>query len=126
MFPRNYYCRKGFYSVPFQAIEDAKYRFITLSSVVCGSTHYSLAFRASSIGEKLYTQGLLFGYWISGDAAYACCEYLLVPFSTAQLRDVEEGLWRDSFNFIQSSLRVHVEPAFGIFVSRFGIFWGPV
>jgi DDE superfamily endonuclease len=51
---------------------------------------------------------------------------LLVPFSAVQLRDVEEGLWRDSFNFFQSSLRVHVEQAFGIFVNRFGILWRPL
>jgi hypothetical protein len=124
--PRHYYCRKGFYSAPFQAIVDAKYRFISLSSVVCGSTPDSLAFRASSIGEKLYTHGLPFGYWVAGDAAYVCCESLLVPFSAVQLRDVEEGLWRDSFNVFQSSLRVHVEPAFGIFVNRFGILWRPL
>ena len=124
--PRNYYCRKGFYSAPFQAIVDAKYRFISLSSVVCGSTHDSLAFRASSIGEKLYTQGLPFGYWVAGDAAYVCFEPFLVPFSAVQLRDIEEGLWRDSFNFFQSSLRVHVEQAFGIFVNRFGILWRPL
>ena len=42
------------------------------------------------------------------------------------MRDVEEGLWRDSFNFFQSSLRVHVEQAFGIFVNRFGILWRPL
>jgi DDE superfamily endonuclease len=124
--PRNYYCRKGFCSAPFQAIVDAKYRFISLSSVVCGSTHDCRAIRGTSIGEKLYTQGLPLGYWVAGDAAYVCCEPLLVHFSAVQLRDAEEGLWRDSFNFFQSSLCVHVEQAFGIFVKRFGILWRPL
>jgi hypothetical protein len=29
--PRNYYCRKGFHNISFQAIVDAKYRFVSLS-----------------------------------------------------------------------------------------------
>jgi hypothetical protein len=29
--PRNNYCRKGFHSITFQAIVDAKYRFVSLS-----------------------------------------------------------------------------------------------
>jgi hypothetical protein len=124
--PRNYYCRKGFYSAPFQAIVDARYRFLSLSSVVCGSTHDSLAFRASFIGEKLYSQGLPTGYWVAGDAAYVCSESLLVPFCAVQLQHEEEGEWRDSFNYFQSSFRVHVEQAFGIFVNRFGILWRPL
>jgi DDE superfamily endonuclease len=121
--PRNYYCLKGFYSAPFQAIVDGRYRFLSLSSVVCGSTHDSLAFRASFIGEKLYSQGLPSGYWVAGDAAYVCSESLLVPFCAVQLRHEEEGEWRDSFNYFQSSFRVHVEQAFGILVNRFGILW---
>jgi hypothetical protein len=28
--PRNYYCRKGFYSVPFQAVVGGRYRFLAL------------------------------------------------------------------------------------------------
>jgi DDE superfamily endonuclease len=68
--PRNYYCRRGFYSALFQAIVDGRYRFLSLSSVVCGSTHGSLEFRASFIGEKLYSKGLPSGYWVAGDAGY--------------------------------------------------------
>jgi hypothetical protein len=124
--PRNYYCRKGFYSVPFQAIVDGTYRFLALSSVVCGSTHDSLAFRASFVGQKLYETGLPCGYWVAGDAAYVCSESVLVPFSTVQLQHEDEGVWRDSFNFFQSSLRVHVEQTFGMFVNRFGILWRPL
>jgi hypothetical protein len=124
--PRIYYCRKGFYSAPFQAIVDGRYRFLSLSSVVCGSTHDSLAFRASFIGEKLYSHGLPSGYWVAGDAAYVCSESLLVPFSAVALQSVEEGVWHDAFNFLQSGFRVHVEQAFGIFVKRFGILWRPL
>jgi DDE superfamily endonuclease len=124
--PRNYYRRKSFFSAPFQAIVDGRYRFLSLSSVVCGSTHDSLAFRASFIGEKLYSQGLPSGYWVASDAAYVCSESLLVPFSAVQLQHKEEGEWRASFKFFQSRFRVHVEQAFGIFVNRFGILWHPL
>jgi DDE superfamily endonuclease len=97
-----------------------------LSSVVCGSTHDSLALRASCIGQKLYTTGLPSGYWVAGDAAYVCSESVLVPFSATHLQHEDEGVWRDSFNFFQSSLRVHVEQTFGMFVHRFGILWRPL
>jgi hypothetical protein len=94
--------------------------------IVFGSTHDSLAFRASCIGQKLYTTGLPSGYWVAGDAAYVCSESVLVPFSAANLQHEDEGVWRDSFNFFQSSLRVHVEQTFGMFMHRFGILWRPL
>jgi DDE superfamily endonuclease len=97
-----------------------------LSSVVCGSTHDSLALRASCIGQKLYTTGLPSGYWVAGDAAYVCSEPVLVPFSATHLQHEDESVWRDSFNLFQSSLRVHVEQTFGMFVHRFGILWRPL
>jgi DDE superfamily endonuclease len=94
--PRNYYCRKGFYNTLFQAFVDGRYRYLSLTSVVCGSTHDSLAFRASFFGEKLYTHGLHSGNWVAGDAAYVCSESLLVPFSAVLLQHEEEGDWSDS------------------------------
>lgn len=44
--PRNYYCRKGLYPLPFEAVVDSHHRFMAISSVICGSTHDSLAFSA--------------------------------------------------------------------------------
>ncbi len=41
--PRDYFCRKGFYSVPVQAIVDSSYRFLYMSARCVGSTHDSLA-----------------------------------------------------------------------------------
>jgi DDE superfamily endonuclease len=93
-----------------------------LSSVVCDSTHNSLAFRATSIGQKI-CDSLPFGYWVAGDAAYACSESLLVPFSAMQLQGNIDGIWGDAFNFYQSGLRFHVKQTFGKFVNRFGILW---
>jgi hypothetical protein len=51
---------------------------------------------------------------------------VLVPFSAEQLQHEEEGVGRDSFTVLQSSLRVHVEQTLGMFVSRFGILWCPL
>jgi hypothetical protein len=74
------------------------------------------------LGSRFYN-GLNIGeYWIAGDAAYLCDNYLLTPFTKAQTHDQELGLRRDAFNFYHSSLRMHVEQSFGIMVARFGIF----
>jgi hypothetical protein len=65
-------------------------------------------------------------YWIAGDAAYACTEYLLTPYSKAALLLPGFETCRDAYNFYQSSHRVHIEQAFGMLVRRFGIFWRPL
>jgi len=36
------------------------------------------------------------------------------------------GSREDSFNFYHSSLRMHIEQAFGVFVARSGILWKPL
>lgn len=124
--PRNYYCRKAYYAVHFQALVDARYHFLCLSSVVCGSTHDSLAYSTLSFGHQMSTRGLPIGYWIAGDAAYVCTESILVRFSVVQLQHSELGVWSDSYNFYEISLRVHVEQSFGVSVSRFGVLWRPL
>jgi DDE superfamily endonuclease len=122
-FPRHYFTRKGFYALPIQAICDSSYRFLYMSARCVGSTHDSLAWACSMLGSRFYN-GLNIGeYWIAGDAAYLCDNYLLTPFTKAQTHDQELGLRRDAFNFYHSSLRMHVEQSFGIMVARFGILW---
>jgi Plant transposon protein len=51
---------------------------------------------------------------------------LLTLYSEAQIHDAELSPRRDSFNFYQSSLRMRIEQAFGILVSRFGVLWKPM
>jgi DDE superfamily endonuclease len=71
-----------------------------------------------------FYNGLNIGeYWIAGDTAYLCDNYLLTPFTKAQTHDQELGIRRDAFNFFLSSLRMHVEQNVGIMVARFGILW---
>jgi hypothetical protein len=91
-----------------------------------GSTHDSLAFACSNLGKRLQQGDLLGGFWIAADAAYECMPGVISPWAKSQLLDEEEGIWRDSFNYFHSSLRMHVEQAFGILVARFGILWRPL
>jgi hypothetical protein len=61
------------------------------------------------LGSRFYN-GLNIGeYWIAGEAAYLCDNYLLTPFTKAQTHYQELGIRRDVFNFYLSSLRMHVE-----------------
>jgi DDE superfamily endonuclease len=66
------------------------------------------------------------GFWIAGDAAYTCTDYMLTPFSKTMLLVSGFQTSRDAYNFYQSCHRVHIEQAFGMLVNRFGIFWRPI
>jgi hypothetical protein len=124
--PSLYYCRKGFFALPVQACCNAKYRFQYFSAREVGSTHDSLAFSLSSLYAFLEEGGLPPCYWIAGDTAYTCTEYLLTPYSKAALLLHGFETSRDAYNLFQSSHRVHIEQAFGLLVRRFGIFWRPL
>jgi DDE superfamily endonuclease len=124
--PSLYYCRKGFYALPVQASCDVKYRFQYFSARAAGSTRDSLAFALSSLYTFLEEGGLPPCYWIAGDSAYTCTEYLLTPYSKAALLLPGSETSRDAYNFYHSSHRVHIEQAFGLLVRRFGIFWRPL
>lgn len=124
--PAQYYCRKGFYCLPVQAVCDANYRFIYMSAVAVGSTHDSVAFAMSSLWRSLQSARLPAGFWLAGDAAYICSEYLLTPHSKSALGEEAHRVSREAFNFFQSSHRVHIEQAFGMLVARWGILWRPL
>ena len=55
-------------------------------------------------------------FCIAGDEAYVCSNHLLAPIPGSLATDAE-----DAFHFYHSSLRMHVEQAFGIFVKKFKI-----
>lgn len=104
--PASYFHRKGLYALPVQAICDATYKFTFASAKCAGPTHDSVAFNVSSYDEKLRKGQLPPGYWIAGDDAYVCDEYIITPLpaSVCTPRSVE-----DAFNFFQSSHRMHIE-----------------
>lgn len=114
--PATFYCRKGFYALPIQALVNSDYRFICFSALCRGSTHDALAHAVSSLGRYLEDGRLEMEYWIAGDEAYNCSEYLITPVPASMASDVE-----DAFNFYHSSLRMHVEQSFGMLIKKFRI-----
>lgn len=62
-------------------------------------------------------------YWIAGDEAYVCTEQLITPFPATRSK-VDSAA--DRFKFYLSSHRIHIEQAFGILLSRWGLLWKPL
>eukprot|EP00171_Calliarthron_tuberculosum_P002445 IDg2445t1 len=124
--PRNFFCRKGKFALPVQACVDSNYRFLTMSCVCVGSTHDSVAFSVSGLANELRNGTSHHGFWIAGDAAYSGSDGIVTPWSASALRDEDDGLYRDAFNYYHSSYRIHVEQAFGMLVRRWGVLWKPL
>lgn len=119
--PKQFFSRKGYFSIPVQALVDSCYRFVAGSAVCKGSTHDSVALDISHIGRYLREGKLPRGFWIAGDEAYSPTESLIVPF-----RKSLASKYENAFNFFLSSHRMHVEQAFGILKNRWGILWRPM
>ena len=92
-----------------------------MSAKSAGSTHDATAFGITSLSEALEEGRLPTGYWLAGDEAYPCSEWLLTPCSGRNLPK-----YKDAFNFYHSRLRTIIECAFGMLVMRWGIFWRPL
>jgi DDE superfamily endonuclease len=120
--PREFYCRKGMYAIPAQALVDANYKFLYLSAKCAGSTPDGIAWASSTLGLRLCREALPAGYWIAGDAAYPCRNAIITPWTAGQLLDDDFAVSRDAFNFYHSSLRMHVEQAFGMHVHDLAFF----
>lgn len=87
----------------------------------CGSTHDSVAFSVSLLAAAISSGRLTNGFWLAWDAAYIGPYSRLVLCTSLQLENEDEGIWREVFNFFQSSLQMHVEQAFGMLDMRFGV-----
>ena len=92
---------------------------LLLSVKTPGKTNDLKAYRMSKLSELV--ENLPEGYWCGGDNAYCNSEHLLVPFPGQNLPQR-----MDSFNFFLSQLRVRIENAFALLVSRWGILWRPL
>lgn len=114
--PAMFFCRKGFHAIPVQALVDSSYRFRSMSARCVGSTNDALAHAVSELAVFLGSGVLGFIFWIVGDEAYSCCEWLITPYPNSQAGEQEKN-----FNVFLSSLRVHVEQAFGQLVARWSI-----
>ena len=96
--PASFYCRKGYYAIPVQAVVSSDYKFMAVSVACTGSTHDSMALKMSHIGRYIDSKSIPFGYWIAADDAYMVCNTLVTPFRKSMLK-----MYTESFNFYQSS-----------------------
>ncbi len=91
--------RKCCYGLNVQVMCDAKCRITYIFIKAPASSHDSLAFHLSALGQILKKHGLPAPYFIVADNAYVCSDWLVVPFKGAK-----EGSIEDTVNFC----RMHV------------------
>jgi len=132
---KRFWSRKGFYALNLQALVDANRKFLDLSIRSPGSTNDNLAWSLSNTAHWIEEGGLttltkdlafeLFnlpnGFFVVGDNAYTCSDFLIVPYPGSDL-----SISQDSYNFYESQIRINVECTFGMFLNRWGIFWKPL
>ena len=83
--PTSFFCRKGYYAIPVQAVCDSKYMFTYASGLCGGATNDALAIAVSGFMEEV-EEGLLgVLFWVAGDDAYQVSEYIIVPFPSSTL-----------------------------------------
>ena len=123
--PGNYYCRKGFFALNVQAICDRSKRFTWVYTSNKGSTHDSVAFTNSRLFSLLSAKSVILqqqGFYLVGDSAYNLTPFLLVPYSSDNVKNDSCDMC-DAFNFYLSSSRIYIECAFGELVRQWGILW---
>mmetsp|Transcript_13665 Transcript_13665/g.16605 ORF Transcript_13665/g.16605 Transcript_13665/m.16605 type:complete len:247 (-) Transcript_13665:132-872(-) len=99
-----------------QAICDHKRRFLAISILYGAASSDLLAFEGSPLRVMLEKEGFLApGLCIFGDNAYVNREFLATPYP-----NVSGNKEKDAYNFFHSQLRINIECAFGILVSRWG------
>jgi hypothetical protein len=108
------------YGVNVQAMCDADCHFIFLCLAAPGKTNDSVAIRKTSLPAWLDT--LPPGYFTAADCAYSITEHLVAPYSGPQ-QYIEAY---DNFNFYLSQLRIRIEMAFGLLVTKWRILHTPI
>jgi hypothetical protein len=121
--PREFFCRKGFYSINVQAVCDSDWRFLDIDIRWPGSTSDTMAWMTTDVYKAIQQKIIPDGFFFVGDAAYPCSKHMLTPVP-GNVWSI--GRWADSYNFRQSPLRINVECAFGLFMKRWGIMWKPL
>lgn len=124
--PKSYRNRKGGHAIVSMAVCDSEYKFIFFDSGIKGSVHDMTGFRNGSLHDWLYPPncpGPLdeTDFWIAGDNAFVNNNSLLTPFAKLNVRNADTFCTRRSYNEKLSSLRVHIEQAFGILIAKFRI-----
>lgn len=70
-----FYCRKGYFSIPVQAMLNCNYVFLAFSACCEGSEHDYLAYSFSGIGRYLNDKRLCREFWLVGDEPYVCNDH---------------------------------------------------
>lgn len=107
------------------AIRDLTYEFLCMSIPTPGSSHHLAALACSDFGAFMEDTNLppiqLFigdRPCIAADDAYGDFEVLAVPWPSGG----DGNLWRNAWNILQSSSRIHIKRSLGKPVWRWGIF----
>ena len=88
-----------------------------MSCLFPGSTHDSIAYRASVLWRYVELRNELHSdFWIVGDEAFSATEFLMTPYPSSELNDD-----KSAFNYLMSKLRNYVEQAFGILLAKWPI-----
>jgi hypothetical protein len=103
---------------------DAHCRFTSVSVNNSGGTNDCIALVKWSLLYNVMKK-LPLGCYFSGDNAFPQCRFIMTPFTEPQLRGIL-GLSRDAYNFYLSQLRIRIEMAFGLLVSKWRIFKKPL
>ena len=104
------------HGVNVQACCDSKCKFTYLSVRSPGGTGDSRAFYGTAL--KHFLEVIPRGFYVVADSAYTLSSSLLVPFSGADKKRVDN----DVFNFHLSQLKIKIEQTFGLMVNKWRVF----
>jgi hypothetical protein len=108
------------YGINVQAICDHRCRFTEVAVVAPGGCNDILAYKKSSLYNSVNM--LPIGTFVVGDNAYPCSESLLTPFPGSQRQEPS----KDTFNFYLLQLRICIEMAFGLLVTKWRVLKSPL
>ena len=111
---RFYVQRKAGYMLLCIAICDSRRRFTYYSIGTTATSHDSLAWDATKLGQRVSTGDLKRPFFLNGDNAFTSTNSMVTPMNDSD------------FDFYQSSNRMAIECAFGMLVRRWGVFWRPL
>tara|TARA_B110000046_G_scaffold177123_1_gene203556 strand:+ start:224 stop:1549 length:1326 start_codon:yes stop_codon:yes gene_type:complete len=113
--PQRYYvARKAEYALLCMAICNSKRQIIFYDISQAPTTHDSMAFAATSLGDRIKAGDLPAPFFLNGDAAFPLGNSMITPAGTPSMSD---------FDYHQSANRVAIECAFGMLVRRWAILW---
>ena len=113
---------KGFFSghyqrvgINVQAMCDCNLKFLYMAILAPGKSSDLKAYEASKL--QPWIEALPPWVFVAADNAYVCSEHLLTPFYGSQRNEPQY----DSHNFYLSQLRIRIEMAFGLLVTKWRI-----